>query len=518
VQFGQTSGFGNARPAFGTSTFGATPTLSPAASATSTPVSEAPPPKPLPSTGGFAGFSTPSKLTGSGGAPPSSGFASFGTAKASAFGASAGPAKSVFSTSPEEDSKPATSFATPDAVQTETSPAPEAGGHDDHASPAPEVEDHDNQDDQTASPRSEEGLAPEILEDEAPAPEETDPSFATDHEGDVTYSDSEEEEEAAADHDEPQERPQEDELSASSTSTSDSSSPVLVERPEDPPVSEDDSGAADTVADDSADVSTVADITTDSPIRGHSRKPSKVHAAAQEWENLASGSDTAEPVKNSPTKFSFDIPATSTPAKPSSSGQPAATKSPQVNVPNFFGIQSTSASATAVPKPASPFSFGSPPTKPTEGQKAAFAGVGVQPPSSSSLNAKPNAFGFRTPTTAPARSSPLTNASLPLSESQENEDRGTQDSVSITQKSSKMPLTESPFSSTSGLDVSGVKEEKTAEIDAVTDKPTTKSETPSPAAEPQHGLTRAFSDAYHYLEEELRSVRDPHVLPRCGLN
>jgi hypothetical protein len=430
--------------------------------------------------------------------------------------------QSAFSTPPEEDNKPATSFATPDAVQTETSPAPEVEAHDDQSSPAPEIEDHedhDDHDDQTASPRSKEGLAPEILEDEAPAPEETDPSFATDNEGDVTYSDSEEEEEAAADHDELQERPQVDELSASSTSTSDSSSPVLVERPEDPPVSEDDSGAADTVADDSADVSTVADITTDSPIRGHSRKPSKVHAAAQEWENLASGSDTAEPVKNSPTKFSFDIPATSTPAKPSSSGQPATTKSPQVNVPNFFGIQSTSASATAVPKPASPFSFGSPPAKPTEGQKAAFAGVGVQPPSSSSLNAKPNAFGFRTPTTAPARSSPLTNASLPLSESQENEDHGTQDSVSTTQKSSKMPLTESPFSSTSGSHVSGVKEENTAEIDAVSDKQTTtKSETPSPAAEPQHGMTRAFSDAYHYLEEELRSVRDLHGLLRSREN
>lgn len=505
VQFGQASGFGNAKPAFGTPAFGAAPTFGSTTSGASTPATEVPASKPLPTTGGFAGFSTPSKLTGRGNLATSEGFASFGTAKASPFGASATPAKSFFSTSVEEGSKKADLPTTPQAVPESKSqpaavPAVEAESHD-HG------DDDDDDDDDAASLSPEEALAPEILEDEVRGPEDVEQSFGTDLEDDETYTESEEEE-AVIESGAVQEAVQEDELSPSSSSTSDSSSPVLVERPEDTSVAENETLAAhtDVKPDAGANADAEGDATTAELKRGHTRKPSKVHAAAQEWENLANGSDTAEPVKNSPTKFSFDIPATSAQASQGPSSQSATTELPKTEVPNFFGLQPATASASAVPKPTKPFSFGSPPAKPADVPKATYAGVGVQPPSSSSLTAKPNAFGFRTPTTAPARSSPLTNASLPMSESQESDDHDTADSVSTPLKNSEVPPAESPFSSASSSQLSGL--QKTSDTDNAPDKSTIPStETHSTATEAQHGMTKAFSDAYSYLDEELRSVR-----------
>lgn len=498
VQFGQSSGFGVPKPAFGTSAFSSASAFGASAfglasPTTTTPVKEPPQPKPIQATGGFAGFSTSSKSTGGSAFPSSGGFSAFGAAKAAPFDGS----PSV----KETRESPPSGLTEKAEIPSVLTPGPEQQ-IDEKAEPEPDAkssEDSDAEEPEGQSP----GQGPEVLEDVTQEPEEADQSLEDDHEQPDTYTDSEEEEavsvrdeEHVSGRDEDSEADQE-EANAERSATSTSSSPVLVERPDE------DSEPAEKGA-----ILEQAE-SADSPfVKGHARKTSKVHAAAQEWENLAKGSNATEPVKNSPTKFSFDTPGPAAEvAADKVADEPKITEPSKPSVPNFFGIQPTAASPNVVPKPSSSFSFGSTPAKPTEASpKPTFAGVGVQPPSTSSLNPKPNAFGFRAPTTTPAKSSPLINASLPLSESQEAKElkgfKGPE--ISAAPKYSKVPQAEAPFTTVPNTTLAQVNQ------DTSSGTPTDIQSEPTEEPEVQYGMTKAFADAFVYLEQELNSVSNFH--------
>jgi hypothetical protein len=491
VQFGQSSGFGVAKPTFGTSAFGSTPafgasTLTAPTSGTTTPATEPPEPKPIQATGGFAGFSTPSKSTGTSAFPSTGGFSVFGAAKASPFGgALSGQEATKSQTSSEvEKAETASPLSSVPAKQNDDKPAPEQETKNTEAEAAEAAE--------ARSP----GQGPEILEDATLEPDEADQSLEEDDEAHEVYTDSDGEETTSAQdeiEEENHEIRQEEDVRSGESSTSTSSSPVLVERP--------DEEAEKTTKGDSP-VKAESDNSTF--VKGHARKTSKVHAAAQEWENLAKGPNAAEPVKNSPTKFSFATPGAATPEVPAegSTEEAKLAKPSQPSVPNFFGMQQAVVSPNAVPKPSASFSFGTTPAKATEASaKSTFAGVGVQPPSTSSLGSKPNAFGFRAPTTTPAKSSPLSNASVPLSESLEAMEAKGYDSGGLSSSSttsSQVPKAESPFSKSSS--------ETSAQI-AKSDSSETK--------EVEHGMTKAFADAFLYLEAELKSVSHHSLSTVC---
>lgn len=491
VQFGQSSGFGVPKPAFGTSAFGSAPAFGASAfgvanPATTTPVKEPPEPKPIQATGGFAGFFTPSKSTSGTAFPSSGGFSAFGAAKAAPFGGSPSMKETEGSSALSSTEKVELPASTPDV---------ERQG-DEKAEPEPDAqssEDADPEEQEGQSP----GQGPEILEDVAQEPEDADQSLEDENEHHESYTDSEEEE-FGSQHDDDLEQDQEEEANAERSATSTSSSPVLVERPDEDSEPTEKGFTSEKVDSD------------DSPfVKGHARKTSKVHAAAQEWENLAKGSNAAEPVKNSPTKFSFDTPGLAAEAAADKAlDEPKLPESSNPSVPNFFGIQPSPASPNAVPKPSASFSFGSTPANATEApSKPTFVGVGVQPPSTSSLNPKPNAFGFRAPTTTPAKSSPLVNATLPLLESQEAKEVKAFEGSEISSKaprSSKVPLAESPFTMVPSTTHGEVNEDKKSGPNA--DIQSTATEEP----EVQNGMTKALADAFVYLEQELKSVS--HIL------
>lgn len=487
VQFGQSSGFGSAKPTFGTSAFGSTPafgasTLSAPTSGTTTPATEPPEPKPIQATGGFAGFSTPSKSTGTSAFPSTGGFSVFGAAKASPFGGapSGHEATKSQTSSGVEKAETASPLSSVPAKQNDDKPAPEQETKTTEAEAA-----------EAPSP----GQGPEILEDTTLEPDEADQSLEEDDEAHEVYTDSDGEETTSAQDENEEENhgKSQGDVRSGESSTSTSSSPVLVERP--------DEEAEKTTKGDSP---VKAESDNSIFVKGHARKTSKVHAAAQEWENLAKGPNAAEPVKNSPTKFSFATPGAATPEVPAegSTEEAKLAKPSQPSVPNFFGMQQAATSPNAVPKPSASFSFGTTPAKTTEASpKSTFAGVGVQPPSTSSLGSKPNAFGFRAPTSTPAKSSPLSNASVPLSESLEAMEVKGSDSAGLSSTSttsSEVPKAESPFSKSSS--------ETSAQI-AKSDSSETK--------EVEHGMTKAFADAFLYLEAELKSVSHHSVSAVC---
>lgn len=458
VQFGQSSGFGVSKPAFGTPAFGAAPGFGAATfgstSGTTTPVGELPQPKPIQVTGGFAGFSTPSKSAGTSVFPSAGGFSAFGAAKSSPFG----------ETPSTQEASEVQNSADVEKTKTPSPPLIHTKQADDKPASGKDAQAPSNTDAGEAEAQSP-GQGPEILEDVTVVSEEADQSPEEDAEEHETYTDSDEEAASVKDEIEEEEQDEgpEEAVSSGDISTSTSSSPVLVERPE------------DTQATEKADSPEQAESNDSTFVKGHARKTSKVHAAAQEWESLATGSKAAEPVKNSPTKFSFDTPrAPSEASAKDVPKEPKTEESPKPTIPNFFSIQPVAPSSSAPPKPSASFSFGTTSAKASEASpKSTSAGVGVQPPSTSSLGSKPNAFGFRAPTASPAKSSPLSNARLPSSES---------------------------------VEATGEKDSVTADSAQVAKADSTQT------GEVQSGMTKAFADAFVYLEQELKSVSPSSVV------
>ncbi|KAJ9097532.1 hypothetical protein QFC19_006706 [Naganishia cerealis] len=532
VQFGQSSAFGSTklsastpsstgRPAFGMSTFGTS------ASHSTTPTSQPPIPKPIQATGGFAGFSTPTKSGSPSGFSSAGGFSVFGAAGKTPSNANASPLESEGGIkapqqdfeSPKDASEPARESTSDKSTDRPTQSQATDVGEGDQNDNEDNEEAHDVDSAIDTSGAEKESINSEKLtethrdEEISNSQADSQSSGRSDDELDVyTYCDQENDSALDEDHSAVQE------ISSGENSETDSSSGVLVENP-------------DSVTSNKRAESEDASATENASFtKGHVRKTSKVQAAAHEWENLATGSETTEPVKNSPTRFSFDVPPTSgTKSSQSTVISPPAEQA-KTSPPNFFGMTPASDTTTPVSKPATPFSFGalSASKAGESGNKASFAGVGMQPPASSTLHSKPNVFGFRAPTAVPAKSSPLVNASLPAVDSEDivgydlSQAEPTPTKKHL-QTSSRDDILSSTPTAKSAVDLEASSSLKSAlssrppttnigdpaDQNKATDlslKPESTSQ-PSVPSEPNHGLALAFADAFSYLEQELQSLK-----------